>query len=268
MRPFALGKITLVARSALLPGPTIAPSLSASAVVLAPARGDSCRPVPSRPSRASWKARAPWPPSPCPSARPRGLPSPRRRRRSSCSVRRPCVRGAPSRSGARAASPARPCSGSRPPRSALARWKITFGFALGVVLLQVGQPIHLLQHADALVALLEERVEVGRLAAEGGVLEDRGEVARLALSAGAHARSEVALLHLGSLDDVALGGPWVGRRSRARRLGPWVFPLRPRARRRSWAGFLGERDRRRHARSRPAASGSGMNRPRAAPDAG
>src|SRR5215470_1689119 len=78
--------------------------------------------------------------------------------------------------------------------------------ALGEVALEVGQPVELLEHANALVALLEEGVEVGGLPCDGGVLEDRGEVARLGGATHAAARTCRALLHLGAADVLTLGG--------------------------------------------------------------
>src|SRR5216684_5000365 len=80
------------------------------------------------------------------------------------------------------------------------------GLALGEVALEVRQPLERIEHAEALVALLEERVEVGRAPAQGGVLEHRGQVARLALPAAAQARAQIALLHVGALHLVAPGG--------------------------------------------------------------
>src|SRR5215475_1613842 len=77
--------------------------------------------------------------------------------------------------------------------------------ALGEVALEVGQPVELLEHANALVALLEEGVEVGSLPRDGGVLEDRGEVARLGGTTHAAARTRRALLHLGAAHVLALG---------------------------------------------------------------
>src|SRR5437867_29727 len=78
---------------------------------------------------------------------------------------------------------------------------------LGIVLLEIRQPVDLLQHPDALVALLQAGVEVGRLPAERGVLEDRREVAGLALPPRAQAGDEVALLHVGAMDGLPLDAP-------------------------------------------------------------
>src|SRR5262249_14551902 len=63
---------------------------------------------------------------------------------------------------------------------------------------------HLLQHPDTFITLLEKRVEVGCLPAQGRVLEDGGEVAGLALTASSHTRGHGPFLHLGSLDGVPL----------------------------------------------------------------
>src|ERR1700730_5346226 len=78
--------------------------------------------------------------------------------------------------------------------------------ALGEVALEIGQALERVQHAEALVTLLEEGVEVGRTPAQGGVLEHRGQVAGLALSPAAQARAQVALLHVGALHRIAPGG--------------------------------------------------------------
>src|SRR4029453_17655339 len=78
--------------------------------------------------------------------------------------------------------------------------------ALGEVALEIGQPIHLLEHPDPLVALLEEGVEVGALRAQGGVLEDGGEVTGLGGTATARARRHRPLLHVGPREHVAPRG--------------------------------------------------------------
>src|SRR5207247_581782 len=80
-------------------------------------------------------------------------------------------------------------------------------FPLGIVLLEIRQPVDLLQHPDALVALLQEGVEVGRLPAERGVLENRRQITGLALASRAQAGDEVALLHVGALDGLPLDAP-------------------------------------------------------------
>src|SRR5262249_58667918 len=77
--------------------------------------------------------------------------------------------------------------------------------ARGEVAREVGQTVELLEHANALVALLEEGVEVGSLPRDGGVLEDRGEVAGLGGATHAAARTRRALLHLGAAHVLALG---------------------------------------------------------------
>src|SRR3990172_11017685 len=84
--------------------------------------------------------------------------------------------------------------------------------ALGEVALQVRQPVDLLQHADALVALLEEGVEVGRPPAQRRVLEHGREIARGARSAGADPGHQVALLDVGPPDRGAPGGAAGGGR--------------------------------------------------------
>src|SRR5215470_2911033 len=76
---------------------------------------------------------------------------------------------------------------------------------LGEVALEIGQPVHLLEHADPLVALLEEGVEVRRLGAERGVLEHRGEIATLGRRAAALPRRERTLLEVGARERVPLG---------------------------------------------------------------
>src|SRR5512144_108762 len=78
--------------------------------------------------------------------------------------------------------------------------------ALGEVALEIRQPIERVEHPEPLVALLEERVEVGRASAQRGVLEDRGQVTRLALPSAPEARAQVALLHVRALHRVAAGG--------------------------------------------------------------
>src|SRR5262245_37019045 len=77
---------------------------------------------------------------------------------------------------------------------------------LGEIALQIGQPVHLLEHTDPLVALLEEGVEVRALRPERGVLEHRGEIAALGRGAAALARRERALLEIGARERVSPGG--------------------------------------------------------------
>src|SRR5260370_2734154 len=80
------------------------------------------------------------------------------------------------------------------------------GLALGEVALQIRQPLERIEHAQPLVALLEERVEVGRAPAQPGVLEHHGQAAALAMPPPAQARAQIALLHVGALHLVAPGG--------------------------------------------------------------
>src|SRR5215470_6412328 len=77
--------------------------------------------------------------------------------------------------------------------------------ALREVPLEIGQAVDLLEHADPLVTLLEEGVEVRRLAGDRRVLEDRGEISRLGGAAHARTGADVALLHVGATNIVPLG---------------------------------------------------------------
>src|SRR6266850_1849223 len=52
------------------------------------------------------------------------------------------------------------------------------GLVLREVALEIRQPVHLLQHPQPVVALLEEGVEIGSAAGQRGVLEDGGEIGR------------------------------------------------------------------------------------------
>src|SRR5215831_10669019 len=92
-----------------------------------------------------------------------------------------------------------------PPREGLGLLEDDLGLPLGVVLLQVGQAVDLLQHSQPLVAPLQERIEVGSLSAERRVLERRGEIAGLARPARTHPRNQIALLHIGALDRISPG---------------------------------------------------------------
>src|SRR5262249_28630156 len=76
---------------------------------------------------------------------------------------------------------------------------------LGEVALEVREPVDLLQHANAFVALLEEGVEIRRLSCDGSVLEDCREITRLGRPAHARPRPHRALLHLGAAHVFALG---------------------------------------------------------------
>src|SRR6185295_459787 len=67
---------------------------------------------------------------------------------------------------------------------------------LGEVALEVGEPVHLLEHPDPFVALLEEGVEVGALVAQRGVLEHGGKIAGLGGTAAALSRRDGPLLHV------------------------------------------------------------------------
>src|SRR5438093_837436 len=73
--------------------------------------------------------------------------------------------------------------------------------------LEVGQAVDLLEHPQALVALLHEAVEVRSLARQRGVLEDRREIAGRAGTAAAGALGEVALLEGRALGLILRKGP-------------------------------------------------------------